>query len=186
MNNITKFIGLCFLSLSLLFSSEKAEIDTLAQEKTVIVGGGIIGALEAYYTHLDAVKNGRNTQVVIYEKGSSFSEEALSKNKKASTNTSYNIFPSLTPDEILSVVPRGPELVEKLAILFSEPGGIRIDDVPNINNSTAAIEFKEAVELYGKDKNHDDRTNCLLMLGKMSMDLWQNLYEKADEEFKKI
>ncbi len=145
------------------------------RHKVVVVGGGIIGALESYYAHLDAVKTGTKIRVVVYEKDPSFAQ-----------STVCHIFPSLTPDEILSVVPRGPELVEKLAILFSQPGGIRIDDVPGVNDSPAALRFKEAVDLYGKDENHDDRTKHLLLLGKMSMDLWQNLYEDADDELKAI
>lgn len=30
------------------------------QEKLIIIGGGIIGALEAYFAYLDAEKNGRS------------------------------------------------------------------------------------------------------------------------------
>lgn len=147
--------------------------------KTVIVGGGIIGAMESYSSYVNAIKNNRQIQVVIYEKSPAFEEGAF-------TNTGYHICPSLTPDEILSVVPRGSELVEKLTFLFSQPGGIRVDDVPGANDSLAAIEFKQAVEVYGKDPNHEDRTSNLLMLGKMSMDFWQNLYDEADAELKSI
>lgn len=180
------FISLCFSSLSFLFSGEVSVLDAQPEHKMTVVGGGIIGALESYYAHLDALKTGTKLRIIVYEKGSSFTEAALSSNGTASTNTSFNIFPSLTIDEILSVVPRGSELVEKLAVLFSEPGGIRVDDVPGVNDSEAAIRFKEAVALYGKDENHDDRTKTLLKLGKMSMDLWQDLYDRADEELKGI
>lgn len=147
--------------------------------KTVIVGSGIIGAMESYNAYLNAIKNNRPIQVVIYEKSPAFKEGAF-------TSTAYHICPSLTPDEILSVVPRGSELIEKLASLFSQPGGIRVDDVPGANDSSAAMQFKQAVEIYGKDPNHEDRTSKLLMLGKMSMDLWQNLYDEADAELKSI
>lgn len=150
-----------------------------SQEQVVIVGGGIIGALEAYHTIQDAAKNGTPLQVTIYEKGPGFEEGAC-------TNTAYNICPSLTPDEILSVVPRGSELVAKLAYLFNSPGGIRVDDVPGANDSPAAIRFKEAVEVYGRDPTHSDRTDKLLKLGKLSMDLWQNLYDEGDFEMKAI
>jgi len=92
----------------------------------------------------------------------------------------------LTTDEILSVVPRGSELVEKLAILFSQPGGIRVDDVAGVNDSEAAFNFQQAVAIYGSDKNHDDRTLSLLQLGKKSMDLWQKMYDEGDAEFKAI
>lgn len=158
-------------------------IDVPVSCKTSIVGGGIIGALESYYAYKDAQKNGEKICITVYEKGDSF---ASSSNSQSSTNTSYNIVPSLTIDEILSVVPRGSELVEKLAILFSQPGGIRVDDVEDVNDSESAINFKHAVALYGSDKNHDDRTLALLMLGKRSMDLWRQMYDDGDEELKAI
>jgi len=190
MKNAIFFVALSFLSLSSLFSNETSVVNTTTDVrpnyKITIIGGGIIGALESYYAHCDAVKNGTKVCVTVYEKGQSFAKPAISSISNASTNTSFNIVPSLTTDEILSVVPRGSELVEKLAILFSEPGGIRVDDVPGVNDSEAAVLFKEAVALYGNDKNHDDRTQTLLMLGKISMDLWQDLYDHADVELKGI
>lgn len=75
---------------------------------------------------------------------------------------------------------------KNLAILFSQPGGILVDDVMGINDSTAALNFKEAVAIYGEDINHDDRTLALLMLGKRSMDLWQQMYEEGDLELQAI
>ena len=159
------------------------QIDAPLNSKTIIVGGGIIGALESYYAYKDAQKNGEKICITVYEKGESL---GTSSNGQSSTNTSYNIVPSLTIDEILSVVPRGSELVEKLKILFSQPGGIRVDDVNGVNDSESAVNFKEAVAIYGSDKNHDDRTLALLMLGKKSMDLWQQMYDSGDEELKSI
>lgn len=152
-----------------------------AIRKTTIVGGGIIGALESYYAYKDAQKEGKKICVTIYEKGHSFD----SKNGQM-TNAAYNISPSLTPDEILCVVPRGKALIDKLAIPFDQPGGIRVDDVPGVNNSDCAIKFKEAVTLYGSDPNHDDRTLSLLMLGKKSMELWQQMYAEGDAELKAL
>lgn len=116
--------------------AEKATVPPTAEphHQMVIIGGGIMGAFEAYYAYLDAVKAGDKIKITIYEKGSSVTE-----------STAYHIFPSLTPDEILSVVPRGPELIEQLAILFSLPGGIRVDDVPGVNDSLATMQFKEAI-----------------------------------------
>ncbi len=151
--------------------------------KTYIVGGGMIGALESYYAYKEAQKDGINMCITVYEKGQSFD---LSSGGRSSTNTAYNIVPSLTIDEILSVVPRGSELLKKLAIPFNEPGGIRVDDVPGVNDSESARNFKNAVTLYGSDKNHDDRTLSLLMLGKKSMDLWQQMYDEGDAELKAI
>jgi len=142
-----------------------------------------VGALESYYAYKDVQKNGTKLCITIYEKADSFGS---SGDGQSSTNTSYNIVPSLTIDEILSVVPRGSELVEKLSILFSQPGGIRVDDVNGVNDSESAINFKNSVAIYGSDKNHDDRTLSLLMLGKRSMDLWQQMYDEGDEELKTI
>ena len=133
--------------------------------KVTIIGGGIIGALESYHAYKDARKNEVPICITVYEKGDA----------SLSTNTAYNIVPSLTIDEILSVVPRGSEMVEKLSILFSEPGGIRVDDVADLNNSLAAKHFKDAVAIYGTDPNHDDRTQTLLKLGKMSIESRQDI-----------
>lgn len=146
--------------------------------KISIVGGGIAGALEAYSAFQDAQKNGEKVSITVYDKGDCF--------KQSTTNTAFNIVPSLTIDEILSVVPRGNELIEKLAIPFNQPGGIRVDDVPGVNDSESAQKFKEAVVLYGQDKDHDNRTLALLKLGKKSMELWQQMYDEGDAELKAI
>jgi hypothetical protein len=151
--------------------------------KTAIIGGGIVGALESYYAYKDAQENGGKMCIMVYEKGNSFDSSSTGQ---SSTNTSYNIVPSLTIDEILSVVPRGSELMEKLAIVFNQPGGIRVDDIAGVNDSESAIRFKESVAIYGSDKNHDDRTLSLLTLGKKSMDLWQQMYDEGDAELKAI
>jgi hypothetical protein len=179
--------NLFFLLVSLLnfygVTFANSPIDHPIDCKNFIVGGGIIGALESYYAYKDAEKNGTKICITVYEKSAPFDS---SNNQQSSTNTSCNIVPSLTIDEILSVVPRGSELVEKLAILFNQPKGLRIDDVNDINDSESAINFKEAVTVYGLDKDHNDRTLALLMLGKQSMDLWQQMYDNEDEEFKSI
>ncbi len=142
----------CLLSGLLSFCGAifaNGPIDAPVNCKTSIVGGGIVGALESYYAYKDAQKNGEKICITVYEKGDSF---GFSSSGQSSTNTSYNIVPSLTIDEILSVVPRGSELVEKLAILFSQPGGIRVDDVDGVNDSESAINFKNAVTIYGSDR----------------------------------
>ena len=71
-------------------------------ENKLTIGGGIVGAIEAYFAYLEAKNNGKKIRITIHEKNESISE----------TTTSH-IVPSLTPDEILSVVPRGQELVKK-------------------------------------------------------------------------
>jgi len=146
------------------------------ENKITIVGGGIIGALEAYYAHVDAQKTGKKVRVMIYE-----------RNKSITDTTTANIAPSLTPDEILSVVPRGKDFVNKLQVLFSQPGGIRVDDVKDVNKSPAATHFMEQAEIYSQDEaGYKERTQTLLEFGKMSMDLWQGIYDNADAEFKAI
>jgi hypothetical protein len=146
------------------------------QDKLTIVGGGIVGALEAYFAYLDAKKAGRQLRVTIHE-----------RNQSISGTTTSHIVPSLTPDEILSVVPRGQELVKKLELLFNEPGGIRVDDVDGVNGTEIARQFIAKVQHYSEDeKGHQARTKTLLELGKMSMNLWQHIYDNADSVLKNI
>ncbi len=148
-----------------------------------IIGGGIIGALEAYYAFKEAQKRGISIGITVYEKSHSFE---VFRPGLPSTNTAYNIVPSLTIDEILSVIPRGSELIEKMAISFSQSDGIRVDDVSGVNDSEATRRFKESVLLYAADKNHEDRFLSLLKLGKLSMDLWQQIYDEGDAELKAV
>jgi hypothetical protein len=151
-------------------------------QELIIVGGGIAGGMEAYYAHIDAKidkkkkKNKAPLRITIYEKNDSIKATTVS-----------NIVPSLTCDEILSVVPRGPELVKKLEVLFSNPGGIRVADVRGIHDTEVTEYFKQEVQTYSLDEvGHKQRTQDLLALGKMSMDLWKEIYNTADAEFKKI
>lgn len=145
-------------------------------EEFVVVGGGMAGAMEAYQAFCDAKKKNQPLRVTILE-----------QNKSIIDTTVCHIVPSFTPDEILSVVPRGQELVKKLQILFSEPGGIRVDDVQGIQNSIPTNKFQEQVQKYSLDEiGHNQRTKHLLELGKMSMDMWKEFYETADAELKEI
>lgn len=145
-------------------------------DKVTIVGAGIIGALEAYFAYKEALKQGKQVRVTVYDK-----HDDLSK------TTTSNIVPSLTPDEILSVVPRGAELVKKLGLLFSEPGGIRVDDVTRVNGTDVANRFISEVQTYSTDEEgHKQRTNALLKLGKRSMELWQQIYDEADPDLQQI
>lgn len=177
MKKTLSYLFLCLISLTTSIEGNQS-LEAPVSRKTFVIGGGIVGALESYYAYSDAQKEGAKICIIVFEKGESF--------EKAATNTSYNIAASLTADEILCVVPRGPDLVKKLKILFNQPGGIRVDDVPGANDSASAIKFKEAVTAYASDKDHDDRTLTLLMLGKKSMDLWQQMYDEADAELKAI
>jgi len=178
MKQAIMFILSCILS----FGKTEATADAVECE-IHIIGGGIVGALESYYAYKDALKKGKKICITVYEKGDNF---ALSAQGKSSMNTAYNIFPSLTPDEILSVVPRGAELVNQLALSFNQPGGIRVDDVVGVNDSETAVHFIESVTHYASDKNQEERTSSLLMLGKASMELWQQMYDEGDIEMKSI
>ncbi|MBS0626832.1 MAG: FAD-dependent oxidoreductase, partial [Verrucomicrobia bacterium] len=148
-----------------------------------IIGGGIVGLLEAYTTYQDAQKENKECFISIYDKGLSFD---IGQQGGPSTNTTYNLVPSLAPDEILGLVPCGSELTKKLAIPYYQSEGIRIDDVPGVNDSPSAIHFKDMTTSYENDPNHEDRSLALITLGKMSMDLWKKLYEEGDLEIQDI
>lgn len=179
MKNITVTLIASMLVVSLSFSHSSMLIGNtvpVVVNEVTIVGGGIAGALHAYHAHQEALKSGNKTRVTIFE-----------KNKSISDTTTSNIVPSFTIDEIMSVVPRGKALVEKLQLAFNQPGGIRVDDVAHANDSVVAHEFIQQAETYSYDlKGYHDRTQTLLALGKMSMDMWQTLYEEADAELKSI
>lgn len=169
------FLTITFLvtSYSALFCSQ---VQVQAPEELIIVGGGMLGGMEACFAYFEAQKNNTPLRITIYEKNNSITD-----------TTVINIVPSLTCDEILSVVPRGPELVKKMEILFSSPGGIRVDDVEGISETAITEQFKREVYNYSLDeKGHSQRTQALLAMGKMSMDLWQQIYQASDEELKKI
>ncbi len=148
----------------------------LFDKEIIITGGGIAGAFHAYDAYCQALKKSERIKIRIYEKNGALDD-----------TTTANIVPSLTCDEILSVVPRGKLLIEKLTYPFNERGGIRVDDVSNVNDSIVSQDFISQAELYSQDESgYQERTKILLALGKMSMDLWQKAYDEADDEFKEI
>lgn len=161
-------------SLNLPAKNPSILFGTHPTQKISIVGGGIIGAMEAYFAYLEARKNRRQIRVTVYD-----------KNALLTDTTASNIAPSLTPDEILSVVPRGKALADALSVNFDKPGGINVND--EINKTDVARNFIAQVELYRQyEEEHKNRTNALLQLGKISMDLWQKIYDDADAELKQI
>lgn len=159
------------------FQGVYAQNTSHIDKSITVVGGGIIGLLEAYHSYLDAKTKGETVQITVLE-----------KNAKLSETTTCNIVPSLTPDEIMSVVPRGSDLVTFLKQKFSEGNGIRVDDVEGIDSTSEVVKrFIHSVEKYGKDDEaHQARSEALLDLGKYSMNLWQNFYLNADNELKEI
>lgn len=220
--NCAVAFGFFILVPSIIMCRAEPRLDN----EVTIVGGGIAGALHAYHAHQEALKSNSKVRVTICEKNKSVADTTIAnvvfsltpdeilaviphgselmKKLQVAFNepgglrigavgfndrstTTANIVPSLTPDEILSVVPRGKLLVEKLQSAFSEPGGIRVDDVANVNTSEAAQQFMQQVEVYSHDVGgYQERTKTLLALGKMSMDLWRNIYDKADLKLKEI
>jgi hypothetical protein len=148
----------------------------LPDKKITIIGGGIIGMLEAYFAYLKAKETGESIKITVYEKNSEYEQ-----------TTSAKIPPSLTPDEIIAVVPRGNTLVEKLKVPFNTPGGIRVSDVAGVNESPIAQDFIAAVLKDSENQaEYEARTQRLLELGKESMLLWQEIYDNADIELKQI
>jgi hypothetical protein len=146
------------------------------ETKHTIIGSGIIAAMEAYHLFLTAKKAGERVRITI-----------LDRNTTLNHSTSSSIVPSLTPDEILSVVPRGLELMRNMQILFSEPGGIRVEDVEGVHGTVVTDQFtREALAYSQQDAEHTARTKTLLDLGKLSMDMWQAMYDNGDAELQTI
>jgi hypothetical protein len=178
-------VTLCFMTTSTVHASQGyMEEDKStnhpnalrqATEKLVITGGGIIGALHTFFAHKEAEKFGRKLRVTINEKNQCITE-----------TTACRIFASITALEASAVVPQGKELIRKSSIKFSEPGGIRIDDVPGIK-SAATERFMEDAVIYSQDEHGLGlRQKAMLELGKFSMDQWQRMYDEADETLKGI
>lgn len=141
-----------------------------------IVGGGMLGVMQAYHEYKLAEESGQKLRITIYE-----------KHRKLSDTTVANLVPSLTPDEILAVVPPADQFVDKLAKRFDDQGGIRVNDVPNVNDGQVMHDFLHAVTEFNKDEAAQyKRTQSLLNLGNMSMSLWEEIYQHADPEFKQI
>lgn len=146
------------------------------QEKLTIIGGGIVGALEAYFAYEDAKIANTSLRITIYE-----------KNAFLQDTTTAGIVPSLTDNEISEVLPPAHILISKLKLLFSEPGGIRVDDVEGVNNTELTKNFIQQVQQYSQDEaGHRARADILLTLGKYSMQLWLFIYETANQKLKAI
>ncbi|HXW59924.1 MAG TPA: hypothetical protein VEK06_00140, partial [Myxococcota bacterium] len=157
-----------------LFVSMHLSLGLIAHEELVIIGGGHVGLIQALHAHRQAKKTGKNIHITIYEKNATVNE-----------TTAANIWNSHTPDEIVSVVPRGEELKEKLEIPFNLPKGIKVSDVQGVNDSDSAKRFIDAVAIDGKNTAlHERRTAALLRLGKAGMKLWQELSENAKKKLK--
>ena len=153
-------------------------MSTNPKRKQTIIGAGIVGAMEAYYAWKDAEEKGEQIRISIYDGHQTLAE-----------TTVQNIMPSLTIDEMMAVIPPAPLLDAALEIPFNQPGGIRASESisAKIKESLSAQEFIRQVKAYSKDpEGHAARTKSLFELGRMSMDLWLEFYDKGDEELKKI
>lgn len=147
-----------------------------ADNHLVFVGSGIVPAVKSLFAYYDSINNNIPLKITIFE-----------KNDSVHQSTATQIAPSLTPDEILSVIPRGQTLIDKSQISFKRAGGIRVQDVPGMYETDTAQEFMKSALSYGQDEvGHEQRTQILLSLGKLSMTLWQNLYEQADDAVRSI
>src|SRR3989338_3320482 len=136
---LNKTFQAVLISISLLFISgflSKLQAKDQGRE-IIIIGGGHLGLIEAYLEYERAIKSGEDVRIKIYEQNSSIEQ-----------TTAANIWNSHTPDEIVSVVPRGKDLKDKLKISFDQPGGIRIADIPGINDSPCTEKFVDAVMIY--------------------------------------
>jgi hypothetical protein len=149
--------------------------ETVIQKDLVVVGAGIVGLMEVYYAHRHAVQNKQQPlRVDVFEKGSSLL-----------ASTACHIAPSLTCDEVLSVVPRGDSLVKAMSIPFHQPGGIYVN-ISSVIESLAARRFLSAANGYGYNRQYSQHTQSLLQLGKVSMEEWDRIYREADPVLKDI
>ncbi|MFN7364715.1 MAG: NAD(P)-binding protein [Alphaproteobacteria bacterium] len=139
-----------------------------------IVGAGMAGFVAAYRAYKKSLEDGIPVRIVLYEKNAHLTE-----------TTGANIFYSLTPDELLSVIPQGQDLPKKLNIPFNEPEGIFVPDIPETSQTPMAKKFIQEVLALDAGE-HEKRTEFLLSLGKYSMDAWQRLFDEADSDFKNI
>ncbi len=147
------------------------ELLTYPDKKLIIIGGGILGHLAALMVHL----NGERARITIHE-----------RYPDGTYTPAANLWPSLTPDEILAVVPVGKAFLDAYNRAFDEEGGI-FADVSGVNDSALTQEFKNEVMSFSQDPTrHAERQASLLEVGRLAMDAWHQLYELADPDLKQI
>ena len=162
-------------------SSQSTSSQSTSSQSTLsqfyIVGGGITGMLQAYYALNQAEQEKKPINILIFERNAKFSQ-----------TPAMNIFPSLTPDEILSVIPRGETLVKNLNIPFYKGNGIKVSDVSalNMQSKTVADFVTSAIQSAKDTSAYEEREATLLSMGKLSMSLWDELYRQADDELRAI
>ncbi len=99
-------------------------------DEVTIIGGGIAGALHAHHVYCESVKNEKPVRITICE-----------KNKSIADTTTANIVLSLTPDEIIAVIPRNKEMMRLLQVTFNESRDLSSEGIifKDMHTTTANI-----------------------------------------------
>lgn len=137
-----------------------------------VVGGGIVSGLEAKEALTEAEKSKTPIKIVIFE-----------QNDKCNDTTAMNIFPSLTHDEMIAVVPTGEDLDAGLATPFNQYGGMKVMDVPALNKPSKDVKgFVSSSKEFSKDQQEVlKRKNILLRSGRQSMTQWNEMFLEDKE-----
>jgi hypothetical protein len=136
-----------------------------------IAGNGIVGLMIAYFCYLNARESNQNIRIVVRGQ------------YPVNQSTAASLVPSISWNEILSVVPAGKELLKLLSCSFTS-GGIGLGSDQIIQESR---EFIDAVKLNADIKEAQiHRKNLLIQFGQYSVSLWDWLYRTADPELKSI
>lgn len=143
-------------------------------EKISIAGNGIVALMIAYLLFLRAKEENKPLKMTVRGK------------YRINETTAAFLVPSLSWNELLSVVPPGSKLLEALKKLFTEfNGGIRLE--PSDDILVRAKEFINAVEACGKSEAvQRRRTELLVEFSKLSLSIWELIYATADDELRKI
>ena len=149
---------------------------TRPARKVTIVGGGIIGYLEALMEYLKFKRTGVPVKVSIYEQAPDITY-----------TTAYNNRGSITVNEPASVVPRAKALLKAIMLECTKSGGIKMPDVSGILESASVKAFLAEVEAFSVNEDLVDAKNMqLLEFGKFAASMWQFLYDNLGDEFRKI
>ncbi|ARB92107.1 FAD-binding oxidoreductase [Legionella longbeachae] len=141
-------------------------------EKVSIAGNGIVALMIAYFAFLKAREEDKAIKISIRGK------------YPITQTTAAFLVPSLSWNEILSVVPPGKKFIEALGKFFTEfNGGILLPNADKIIYQ--AEEFIEAVKSCGEEDIYRKK-ELLIEFSKLSLSLWGFIHETADEELRHI
>src|SRR5579863_10158876 len=113
---------------------------TYPDKKLTIVGGGPAGLFKALFAYLYAKKTAVESVDQTNSPKSPLRITVHEKHDVLSKTTAARIFASLTNDEKVSVIPRGPELIKKAELPFDQLGGMRVDDPKEAKESDVITE----------------------------------------------